>query len=217
MMDGARSEPIAAAVSGSGLGPAMTDRKATRVAYITTQDPHDVHAWSGTINAMAKCLAGAGLELELMGLRSSAKLRTRAVKLAWRTAGTRLLRDREPLVTKGYAAQATRRLKSVEHDIVFSPGTVPIGHLETSKPIVYWADATFDGMLDYYEDFSGLSRRSLRNGRALEQSALDRCSLALYSSEWAATSALEHYRVDPRKVHVVPFGANISDEPNRLV
>jgi glycosyltransferase involved in cell wall biosynthesis len=42
----------------------------------------------------------------------------------------------------------------------------------------------------------------------MEQAALTRCSLAIYSSEWAASTALRHYTVDPRKVKVVPFGAN---------
>jgi glycosyltransferase involved in cell wall biosynthesis len=189
--------------------------KRTRVAYVTTYDAHDVHAWSGTVNAISECLTGAGFELDLMGLQTPARLRTKAIKLAWRAAGARLLRDREPLVTKGYAAEAAQRLASVDHDVVFSPGTVPIGNLETSRPIVFWTDATFDGMVDYYEAFTGLSRRTLRNGHALEQSALDRCSLAIYSSEWAAASAIQNYQVDPQKIHVVSFGANVSDEPAR--
>jgi glycosyltransferase involved in cell wall biosynthesis len=215
-MQDARSRPPGVAGQTAGdMAPVVTGIKATRIAYVTTHDAHDVHAWSGTVNAIAQCLAGAGFELDLMGLRAPARLRTRAMKLAWRTASTKLMRDREPLVTRGYAAQAAQRLKSVDHDIVFSPGTVPIGYLETSRPIVLWTDATFDGMVDYYEAFTGLSRRTLRNGHALEQSALDRCNLALYSSEWAANSALEHYQVDPRKVHVVSFGANMSDGPSR--
>ncbi len=119
------------------------------------------------------------------------------------------------LVTRGYAAQADRQLRSVDHDIVFSPGIVAIGDLTTSRPLVFWTDATFAGMVDYYESLTGLSRRSIRHGHALVQHALDLCRLALHSSEWAANSALEHYRVDPRKVHVVPFGANISDAPSR--
>ena len=191
----------------------MTGQMPTRVAYVTTYDADDVHAWSGTVKGISKSLASAQFELDSLSLRPPAQWRTRAMKLAWRTAGATLMRDREPLVTKGYAVQAARRLKSLEHDIVFSPGTVPIGYLETLKPIVFWTDATFDGMVDYYGEFSGLSRRTLRNGHALEQNALDRCSLALYSSEWAANSALEHYRVDARKVHVVSFGANMLDEP----
>lgn len=188
-----------------------------RIAYVTIYDARDVHAWSGTGNAIAECLIRAGFQLEFVGLREREPVRvlTRAAQLAYRAAGTRLLRDREPLVTRGYAAQADRRLRSVDHDIVFSPGIVAIGDLTTSTPLVFWTDATFAGMVDYYESFTGLSRRSIRHGHALVQHALDSCRLALYSSEWAANSALEHYRVDPRKVHVVPFGANISDPPSR--
>jgi glycosyltransferase involved in cell wall biosynthesis len=194
---------------------AATECNPRRIAYVTTYDAHDVHAWSGTGHFIAKCLISSGFQLDFIGLRDPAVLRTRAMKLAWRTAGAKLLRDREPLVTRGWAAQAARRLKSVDHDIVFSPGTTPVGRLETSMPIVFWTDATFDGMVDYNPAFTELSQRTLRNGHALEQDALDRCSLALYSSEWAADSALEHYQVDPRKVHVVSFGANMSDEPSR--
>jgi glycosyltransferase involved in cell wall biosynthesis len=194
---------------------AVTDRKPMRLAYVTTYDASDVHAWSGLGNAIAKSLDRAGFELDLISLRTPAQWRTKVMRLGWRAAATRLLVDREPFVTRGYASQVTRRLKFVEHDIVFSPGTIPIGRLNTSRPIVYWTDATFDGMVDYYESFTGLSRRSLRNGHELEQNALDRCSMALFSSEWAANSAIDHYRVDPLKVHVVPFGANISDEPSR--
>jgi glycosyltransferase involved in cell wall biosynthesis len=43
----------------------------------------------------------------------------------------------------------------------------------------------------------------------MEQLALDKCQLAIYSSDWAAKTAIENYRVDPSKVKVVPFGANI--------
>jgi glycosyltransferase involved in cell wall biosynthesis len=194
---------------------AVTGLQPVRVAYVTTHNARDVHAWSGLGNAIAECLIGAGLELEFVGLREPARVLTKAAQLAYRAAGTRLLRAREPLVSRGYAAQAERRLRSVDHDIVFSPSTVPIGHLATSRPIIFWTDATFAAMVDYYESFMGLSRRTLRNGHSLEQNALDRCRLALYSSEWAANSALEHYRVDPRKVHVVPFGAIMTDAPSR--
>jgi glycosyltransferase involved in cell wall biosynthesis len=44
----------------------------------------------------------------------------------------------------------------------------------------------------------------------MERSAMERCKLAIYSSEWAAKSAIDYYKTDPNKVKVVPFGANIS-------
>jgi glycosyltransferase involved in cell wall biosynthesis len=195
----------------------VTGLQPMRIAYVTTYDARDMHAWSGLGNAIAQCLIRAGFELEFVGLRERepARFLTRVAKLAYQAAGTRLLRDREPIVSRGYAAQADQQLRSVDHDIVFSPGTVPISHFASSRPIVFWADATFDRLVDYYKGWTRLSRRTLRYGHAVEQNALDRCRLALYSSEWAANSALEHYRVDPRKVHVVPFGAIVSDAPSR--
>ena len=43
----------------------------------------------------------------------------------------------------------------------------------------------------------------------MEKTALQKSKLAIYSSEWAAQTAIEYYQADPAKVQVVPFGANI--------
>ena len=44
----------------------------------------------------------------------------------------------------------------------------------------------------------------------MESLALQRSKLAIYSSEWAAKTAIEFYGTNPNKVKVVPFGANIN-------
>ena len=44
----------------------------------------------------------------------------------------------------------------------------------------------------------------------MEQAALDRASLAIFSSNWARDSAIANYRVDPSKVKAIPFGCNIT-------
>lgn len=76
-------------------------------------------------------------------------------------------------------------------------------------PMCFWTDATFAGMLGFNPHFSGLCRESVRHGNDAEQRALKNCTLALYASEWAAQTAVANYDVDPQKMHVVPFGANI--------
>jgi glycosyltransferase involved in cell wall biosynthesis len=43
----------------------------------------------------------------------------------------------------------------------------------------------------------------------MEQAALSNCRLAIYSSDWAAETAMNAYQVDAAKVKVVPFGANV--------
>lgn len=49
----------------------------------------------------------------------------------------------------------------------------------------------------------------MRAGHRQERAALDAAAVAIYSSRWAAESALERYDADPAKVHVIPFGANV--------
>jgi glycosyltransferase involved in cell wall biosynthesis len=75
-------------------------------------------------------------------------------------------------------------------------------------PKVFYTDATFAGMLGYYPAFNNLSSETIRQGHKLEKQALDSCTLAVYSSDWAAQSAIKFYGTDPSKVKVVPFGAN---------
>ncbi|MEJ7766819.1 MAG: glycosyltransferase family 4 protein, partial [Chitinophagaceae bacterium] len=101
-------------------------------------------------------------------------------------------------------------------DCVFSPGSIPVAYLKTSLPKVMYMDATFDCMLDYYEPSSDLSSDIIRQGHELEKQALDSCALAIFSSDWAAQSAINYYGTSPSKVKVVPFGANfdvVNSEP----
>jgi hypothetical protein len=124
------------------------------------------------------------------------------------------LRDREPRVLRDYATQVKRCLASIHYDVVFSPGTIPIAYLQTDKPIVFWTDATFAGMIDFYPEFTNLCAETIRDGNRMEQLGLSKCRLAIYSSEWAANSAIQNYDVDPTKVKVVPFGANVNCNRN---
>ncbi|HEY9727801.1 MAG TPA: glycosyltransferase [Chroococcales cyanobacterium] len=123
--------------------------------------------------------------------------------------GKRYWRDREPLILKHYAQQVASKLSTLNPDLILSPGTVPIAHLECEQPVVFWTDATFAGLIDFYSKYSNLCQETIENGNKMEKLALDKCKLAIYASDWAAQTAIENYQVDPSKVKVVPFGANI--------
>ena len=64
-------------------------------------------------------------------------------------------------------------------------------------------------MIDFYPDFTNLCGETIRDGNRMEQLALSKCRLAIYSSEWAANTAINNYDINAAKVKVVPFGANI--------
>ena len=186
-----------------------------KIAYVTTYDSSDVKAWSGSGSYILKTLQDTGFKTETVGnLYKPTSYVIRGKSLLYRTLHKNYLLDREPIILRSYAAQVGKALAQLDHDIVFSPGTIPIAYLRNEKPIAFWTDCTLAGMIDFYPEFSNLCAESIKNGNKMEQLALSRCHLAIYSSEWAAESAVRNYDVDPAKVHVVPFGANVHSDRN---
>ncbi|HEY9601122.1 MAG TPA: glycosyltransferase family 4 protein [Allocoleopsis sp.] len=182
-----------------------------KVAYVTEYDAGDISKWSGTGYYITKSLKNQGLSLDYLGpLVEKYSLLFKGKQGFYRyLMRKRYWRDREPLILRHYAQQVARKLSTLKPDLVLSPGTVPIAHLESDRPVVFWTDATFAGLIDFYAKYSNLCQETIENGHKMEQLALDKCQLAIYSSDWAAKTAIENYQVDPSKVKVVPFGANI--------
>jgi glycosyltransferase involved in cell wall biosynthesis len=109
---------------------------------------------------------------------------------------------------------AEQRLAKAHFDLIFAPaGSAQVAYLKTDIPIIYLSDTTFAAIVNYYPEFSGVSRSVIQQANTIEQLAIDRARLILYSSSWAAESARKDYGADPTKVHVVPFGANLDQSP----
>jgi len=182
-----------------------------RVAYVTRHHSSNVEAWSGLNHHIRRALGRSGCEIQTIdNLSDTPSLISAARRLYYEKIALKSFSaEREPLVLRSYATQVQNALASIDCDVVFSPGTLPLAYLQTDTPIVFWTDSTFAGMVDFYPGFMNLCEANIRQGNYGEQEALNRCCLAIYSSEWAASTALRHYDVDPRKVKVVPFGANV--------
>ena len=182
-----------------------------RIAYVTAYDPADVHEWSGSGYYIQRCLETQGFTVDTVSqLKRNVTVVHRLKKAFYRfVRGQRFSIEREPAIAKGYARQVERRMKTLEADAIFSPGTLPVAFLERAEPIVTWTDSTFERMLDFYPGYFDLCNETIQKGHYIEKAALQRCRFAIYSSEWAAQSAVRFYGADPDKVRVVPFGANL--------
>lgn len=185
-----------------------------RIAYLTAYRPDDVHAWSSGHHAIDAALKAAGVDAFFLGPLQEEHRRLFMLKqLFYRGLRQVHKRERETEVARGFARQVEQRLAAAKADAVLSQGTIPIAYLRPGIPVAFWTDATFGAMLDYYPEFRGFSRETVRKGHQLEAAALARAQLAIYTSQWAAQSACEIYGTDPAKVHVVPFGANVLEPP----
>jgi glycosyltransferase involved in cell wall biosynthesis len=187
-----------------------------RIAFVTDRylDPRRQNSWSGLPFFIRRSLERSGIEVETCVLSEPRVAASMAVYAGWRfLRGRRYLRNRDERVLRNYAAQTTKLLRSLQVDAVFCPSSVPTAYLCSSIPTVFWTDACFAGMLDFYESFSNLAPRSVAAGHAAEQAALKNCARAVYSSDWAAKTARESYSADTSKIRVVPFGGNVMDRP----
>ena len=187
-----------------------------KVAYASTYDPTDPKAIDGRGYYMAQSL-GKQLSLQYVGPLSNKRyfFAIRVKRGFYRRVGKKKYTpERDRLLIKDYARQISAKLTRLNADIILSPmspGSQPIAYLECEQPIVIWTDTTLAGAMDIYPGLSRstLCRETIRDGLANEQAALTNSSLAIYSSEWAAQTAINNYQIDAAKVKVVPFGANI--------
>ena len=192
-----------------------------KLAYVTTYDSRTLRGsneWSGTGYYIAKALQNQSISLDFFGpLDDPIGLNTirKTKRFFYRLSSKKNYQsDADPFTLKTYAKQVATKLKQSKNkiDIIFGATVNSIAYLKCNQPIVFWADATFANIKDFYPVYSNLSTSVIRDWNQMEKLALDRASLAIYSSDWAAESAIREYGADPSKVKVVPFGSNV-DSP----
>jgi glycosyltransferase involved in cell wall biosynthesis len=192
------------------------------VAYVTAYDPEDVAKVNGAGQYIAACLRAQDIDLQLINLkyapstlllRVALKLRAELHRRLHRTSFVPM-RDR--LLMYLYSLELKWRLRGSAAEIVFSPlcpGSLPTSYFSDARPSVFWSDATFAGLLDFYPGYTNLAPQTVRDGLANERAAMARCRLAIFSSEWAAQTAREQYGIAPERVAIVPFGPYTTELP----
>lgn len=184
-----------------------------KIAYVSRYSARDVRSWSGLNHYIARALEKNGAlieyidDLKMPGFLVE-KLKERLFPVL---TGKKYLIDRSIPVARSYARQVARRLKKIEADVVFCPANLPIAFLETNLPVVFYTDACFANVIEYYSDFSNVHDISIRSGHIIEEESFRRSSAVAYSSHWAADKAISYYGVPEEKVHVIPFGGNIEN------
>ena len=187
-----------------------------KIAYATTFDARDVHNWSGTPYHMSHTLKNAGVEIEYIG---SLK-RKLPPFFKWKQVFKKWACDQREsprfnrFAANHYSQQVMQQLKSLSVDAILAPLINPIAYLDCKQPIILWTDALYAALLGFYPPFFYHSPSSMQQGNEITAACLSRASLAIFSSDWAARSALELYGISKEKVKVVPFGANIDSYPN---
>lgn len=171
--------------------------------------------WSGTPYFMAKHLQTAMQDGQFAanGPLNLFSQPFREKKILYRQVFKQdYLAEFEPLLSKCLSNELDRSLRIVEApDFIVSPGCFPYPNafLQSQVPTVFWADATFSNLLELFPEYKNLCNETIWCGQKLQQLMIDRATLCVFASQWAADSARRNYSADESKIAVIPYGANL--------
>ncbi len=184
-----------------------------KLVYATDFDSNNVHNWSGLGVYYGKMLEQAGFNVDYINNivlpdRLMHKMKQHFMKsIMYKSYSPRF----NNAVSKYYAQIIHSKLGNATH--ILSPNTIILANLKTDIKKILFADATFDSLLNFYPEFSRFTKTCLFEGRQIDQEATTNADMLIYTSQWAADSAIKHYNADPKKIFIVPFGANLDYTP----
>ena len=194
----------------------QSGEKRLQIAVLTTLDPTDRRTWSGTNYYISQALQKHCGDVSYIGpIQSRERVLGKIIhKLSRLFLHKNFAYNASFLIAKKHAQVAEQRLAGQTFDVIVAPSAAPeIAFLKTDIPIVLIEDATFVVLHNYYPQYSNLLKTSIRQAHAVAELAIHKARIAIYSSEWAARSAIDYYHADAENVHIIPFGANMETVP----
>lgn len=179
------------------------------IGYVSEANPfEDRRAWSGTIYKIRESIEKAGFKVKWIPAKKTKTFTL--VKIAQKLYyGRSAMTDFNKLSFKILAKEVQKGISGV--DALFFPGGAQVTkYLKTDLPVIYYGDATYHQMIEYY--WHEKSASCYRQGNETEGAALQRSNLIIKASQWAIDSVVKDYGQDPKKCHVLEFGANLDDK-----
>jgi glycosyltransferase involved in cell wall biosynthesis len=191
-----------------------------RFLFVHHADPLSERVWSGTPLHIIRALESEGHHVAVINnLKPVGTLLTRFKGQLYSRLQKKVFNvNRDPRIARLRARGANQRIRAMGAvDAILVVHLGDSAYLETDIPVIAVQDSTWYQLLDYYPGYErkNLHRETLDGGVYLDRLGLRRCAHAIYNSSWGANSAMTLYGIDPSKVSVCPFGANLENPPPR--
>lgn len=182
-----------------------------KIGFAGRWSPHDKKAWSGTYYSSFRQISRY-YEVQPFHykwpfyVREYLLLHKQIQKLKGKKTAVEFLRG----YAKYFSKQLEKDLLKNKVDVIFSPGaTQLLAYCNTSIPIIYMTDATFQQLQSYYDSFANLAAYNVSQGIALDKSTFTKAAHCMLASDWASASAINDYGIAANKITVAPLGPNI--------
>jgi len=190
-----------------------------KIGFYSSMPLDDKRNWSGTMYKMYEQISHLDHEVEWipkLNLSSSEEKKYKTLenwfqKIFKRGYNQHINFYKARIIAK----KVDRYLKDQDFDIIFAPTAINDFALTSTKiPIIYLNDANVGQLLNYYPYYSGFGWLSKKETMMIEKKMLQKATVNIFSSEWAANYAVNHYGIEREKIKVLKFGANLNVPEN---
>ena len=209
-MRGRRPALLSTTTTTMPKGPMSNPRP--QLIFLSPHNPNDVGTWSGTAYSVYHGLLDAGAHVEIVRSNWTEGIARMAARVL-RAIGIGIDLRRSVMYAYLASKEASLRLAFTRGDVIVAVAAAPyVFSLSTSRPLVFVSDATFACIKSIYSVFAGMPQWLSDDADKVERDSLHKSSHVLFSSEWAKSSAIVDYGVEPDAISVQPMGPNIRRE-----
>lgn len=180
-----------------------------KIAFVDCSNPDDKRSWSGTPYNLVQQFKRF-YDLDPIWVRDTwlEKIGSKFFKGIFRLMGKNGNLRLTTIFAKLKGKQVTKRLKEKKYDIVYFHDIELAAYTKTDIPKrVYFSDATFHLMVDYY--LFNLTKSTIETGNKLQRRSLENCNVNVFASNWAMRDAVDYYHVPKENCHLGYLGASV--------
>ena len=180
-----------------------------KLAFVDCLNPNDKRSWSGIpYNLVQQFKRFYDVEPIWVQDTFFEKVCCKAVNKICSLIGKKCNLRLTKLYAKLKGKRITQLLKAKKYDIVYFHDIELAAYVKTNIPSrVYFSDATFHLMVDYY--LFNLSNSTIRSGNELQRRSLENCNINVFASNWAMRDAIDYYHIPKENCHLGYFGASV--------
>lgn len=179
------------------------------IAFLTTLNPNDINSWSGTTFYVLNALK-VRHNVKVIGMNMLSQTSYYSKKNFF----TKSSFNRYSPVLGNLCKEQIKEFSNC--DLIFFGDFYLVPFLDVDMPIVHFSDVTYHSFKDYLG--RNENEDTVRDIEMVEKNILsNKYSTIIYSSEWAKQNVIEYYGIDPNKIHVVEFGANIPTPEDYII
>jgi glycosyltransferase involved in cell wall biosynthesis len=185
-----------------------------RVGFFSFKNYLDRTSFSGALYYMYKALQKQDVEIINLGnpQKPSPLLNITKVKNLFIKNG---IIKSEKITDDSYGSFINivhKQLKINNCDLIFAPlATKELSFLNTNLPILFLSDTTPKLIKNSYQTYKNEKEYSLACKQELM--VISKAQKLIYTSQWAANSAIYDFNADPDNVEIVSLGANLEFVP----